>query len=197
MPSTNNGLERFNGTVKQHQTFYERKGLHEFIVNLMQIVTDRSKSYNYGKSPYQDEVIITDEVMERGLAMSKSKKTLHSRASVDDLIFHLFSGENDDKINGQIVGEFQKHEYKSFDQFVRKAFGIWEVTIPKDFEKWQQSTCTCPAYFQDYVCKHIVFVAYRIGVFADDDDEMVQARPLAPKKRRGRPAKAQPALIRQ
>lgn len=73
-PSTNNSIERFNGTLKQQQTFYERKGLSEFMVNLMEIVSDRSRAYVFGKNPFQSEIIFPEDVMSKGFELAKTKK---------------------------------------------------------------------------------------------------------------------------
>lgn len=42
-PSTNNGLEGFNGNLKIHDTFYKRRGLSEFKFRLLEIMSDRSR----------------------------------------------------------------------------------------------------------------------------------------------------------
>lgn len=56
-PKTNNCLERFNGTLKQCQTHYERKTLAVFKTDLMDIVSARSAEYIKNKR-FQDEIVI-------------------------------------------------------------------------------------------------------------------------------------------
>lgn len=68
IPKTNNALERFNGALKIFQTQYERKPLKQFQQIAMKLVQQRSKEYKMDKDPFQGELKISDDLMERGFA---------------------------------------------------------------------------------------------------------------------------------
>lgn len=102
--------------------------------------------------------------------------------SLDDVLkFFMYAGDNEDIITIQLVNEFYKHEYETFDEFTRKMFLVYEITFPKVFDKWYESQCTCPAFFKAYSCKHIVAVACRLGIITEPVVERVN-QPLNPKK---------------
>ena len=57
------------------------------------------------------------------------------------------------------------------------------------------ATCTCPAYQKQYICKHTLGIAIRTNKY----DPCAQAKnvPIGQKPKRGRPALAKRALLRQ
>lgn len=164
--------------------------------HLMDIVSDRSRAYVYGKIPFQSELKISEDVMSKEFELAKSKKSMCSLSLDDELKFFMYAGDNENIITIQLVGEFYKHEYETFNEFSRKAFLIWEITLQKNFDKWCEARCTCPAFFKEYTCKHIVAVASRLGIITEPVVERAK-QPLHPKKKRGRPSKAKPASMRQ
>ena len=42
------------------------------------------------------------------------------------------------------------------------AFGYWKIIIDQNSDEtnWKKSTCTCPIYFKQYICKHIIGMLY-------------------------------------
>lgn len=189
-PKTNNCLERFNGTLKQHQTFYERKTLAVFKDDLMDIVSARSVEYIANKT-FQHEVEMDKKVQ----AYSKSNKSMFVESGEDGfMIFFVFSGASEELITEQEVRECQTHEYSSFDEFKEKAFRIYEITFPHNPAEWKDATCTCPSFFLNYICKHIVGIAYRLNILVEEKQRKKADQPLEWKKR-GRPKKATSALV--
>jgi len=62
-------------------------------------------------------------------------------------------------------------------------------------DDWGSSTCTSTCYWKEYMCKQILGLAIRMNKFT-----VVPAAktvPIGQKRKRGRPAKARKALLRQ
>ena len=62
-------------------------------------------------------------------------------------------------------------------------------------QNWRNSSCTCAIFLKSYVCKHVIGIAIRLGLA----EAPLEAKnvPLGQKRKRGRPSRAKPALIRQ
>ena len=56
--------------------------------------------------------------------------------------------------------KYKKKKWTTFDQF-RKSFDIWCMEMDKN-EEWRKAKCNCPAFFKNYICKHIVGMAIRL-----------------------------------
>ena len=84
---------------------------------------------------------------------------------------------------------------KTFDQYKKRNFAVWITTLPQDQAKWKDGVCTCPAFFKDYLCKHILGLAIR----RKDVKPPPAAKqiPIGQKRKRGRPIKATKALLRK
>ncbi|CAM4780738.1 unnamed protein product [Rotaria magnacalcarata] len=56
----------------------------------------------------------------------------------------------------------KKMKWYTFDQYQKKAFTIWSVTLPVDKLKWLDGVCTCAVFFKKYMCKHVVGMTIRL-----------------------------------
>ncbi len=75
----------------------------------------------------------------------------------------------------------------SFDEVIKHRFQHWKIEA--------NGRCTCPVGIKKYMCKHIVAVlAIRNELSIPD---MAKTVPIGAKRKRGRPAKAKKALLRQ
>lgn len=106
--------------------------------------------------------------------------------------FYVFAGPNEKNIAREDVDSHREHEYQSFDDFKNRAFNIYEITFPANTNDWRNSDCTCPWFFKKYMCKHIIAIAYRLGILKKPNKA---DQPLEAKKKAGRPKKATPALV--
>ena len=61
--------------------------------------------------------------------------------------------------------------------------------------KWRKSKCNCPAFYKNYICKHVVGMAIRLKYCKPPPP--AKTVPIGEKRKRGRPAKAKPALLVQ
>lgn len=60
VPSTNNSLESFNNSLKNHQTFRKRMTIVEFKDSILNIVSQRSLEYKFGHLVYTVEPTVSD-----------------------------------------------------------------------------------------------------------------------------------------
>ena len=82
--------------------------------------------------------------------------------------------------------------WKTFLGFKNCAFGYWRIRI--NSENWKHSSCSCPIYFKQYICKHIIGMAIRLKLAIPD--ARAKKIPLNQKRKAGRPCLAQPALVK-
>lgn len=198
-PKTNNFLESFNRLLKQQQTFHLRKPLHEFMVAALMIVRERSTQYVQDKSPPTTVVTLTNELRLSGWKYAESDKNMAHELSLNDELFvYVFAGKNMAKITLSDVRAQEKFKPKNFDDFIKNAYSIYKLTFAdKTVNDWIHAKCTCPAYTKNYMCKHILAVAYRMEALSPPDSLLKQYETPAPKKNPvGRPRKATKALIR-
>lgn len=109
--------------------------------------------------------------------------------------FYMFAGENPDKITSSAVNEFKSQTFKNFNGFAVNAFRVHKIRMNQKI--WKKSLCTCPDCGKNYLCKHIVYLAYELLLLPPPTDLLEATTSVAPKKNpRGRPRKATPALIK-
>jgi uncharacterized Zn finger protein len=65
----------------------------------------------------------------------------------------------------------------------------------EDNADWKKSKCNCPVFFKNYICKHIVGMAIRLKYCKPPP--AAKTVPVGEKRKRGRPAKANPAILVQ
>jgi uncharacterized Zn finger protein len=88
-------------------------------------------------------------------------------------------------------------KWKSFEEFRNCAFGYWKITLPSDANdtNWKQSTCTCPVYFKQYMCKHIIAICLsRKLTKAPHEAKQIK---FGEQRKAGRPKQIVKALARQ
>jgi uncharacterized Zn finger protein len=60
---------------------------------------------------------------------------------------------------------------------------------------WKKSKCNCPAFFKNYICKHVVGMAIRLKHCKPS--AAAKTVPIGDKRKKGRPAKVKRALLVQ
>ena len=61
--------------------------------------------------------------------------------------------------------------------------------------KMNGQKCNCPAFLKNYICKHVVGMSIRLKYCKPP--AAAKTVPIGEKRKRGRPAKAKPALLVQ
>ena len=90
------------------------------------------------------------------------------------------------------LNRFKNKKWTNFQQF-RKSFNFWCLEINNN--DWQNSICNCPAFLKNYVCKHTIGIGLRLKLCKAP--AAAKNVPIGEKRKRGRPARAKKALLRQ
>ncbi|CAF2053487.1 unnamed protein product [Rotaria magnacalcarata] len=168
-PSTNNALEAINNVIKKENTFRERLSLSRFKVLAFEIVEKWSKCYERVLKKYNYKQTISLELWTTGYQWVKLNKSILST-------------------------ELRKIRWYTFDQY-KKAFTVWSVTLPVDKLKWLDGVCNYPAFFEKFMCKHVVGMAIRLNHCKPPP--AAKNVKIGEKRRRGSPPKAKKALLIQ
>jgi predicted nucleic acid-binding Zn finger protein len=51
--------------------------------------------------------------------------------------------------------------WNTFEQFKKREFSVWNVSLVAKSETWRAGTCTCPNFLKKYMCKHLIGMAIR------------------------------------
>lgn len=188
VPKTNNLLERFNGKIKQFQTFHERKPVKHFLKMMLKITAQRSREYIMDKKPFESELQIDEEQLRDGCEYVANFVSSDERSSGEIEFFVHASITDKDKITREEVLKYQNELYTDFNHFAANHCTIWKIVFPRDSSEWKKANCTCPSFDDKYICKHVISIAHQLGLVEmtapDYDDE-----PLF-QSVRGRPKKA-------
>ncbi|CAF1118993.1 unnamed protein product [Rotaria sordida] len=193
-PSTNNALEAINNVIKKENTLRERLPVSRFKVLAFEIVEKWSKCYERGLKQYNYKQTISLELWTSGYQWVKSNKSILS-TECDNLVQYYIPAGNETKITNGEIDVVKKMKWYSFDQYKKKAFNIWSVTLPVDKLKWLEGVCNCPAFFKKFMCKHVVGMAIRLNYCKPPP--AAKNIKIGEKRRRGRPAKSKKALLMQ
>lgn len=158
-----------------------------------------SKQFSSGDRKIASEPIITKKTFEEVAIMGDSFKAFKAKKSIsaDVTIFSIPSSKcAADNANESYYKTLTKTTWKSFDEFIVHGFQQFHI-VQFSSDCWKtKSTCTCPAFFKQNICKHIVAIGVRLGaVFMPATVNLV---PLARTKRKaGRPKRTTKALTLQ
>ncbi|CAF4641731.1 unnamed protein product [Rotaria sp. Silwood2] len=91
------------------------------------------------------------------------------------------------------LDKYENKKWTTFNQF-KKSFDIWCMEMENGSD-WKISKCNCPDFLKNYICKHAVGMAIRLKYCKPP--AAAKTVPIGEKRKRGRPAKAKPALLVQ
>ena len=85
-------------------------------------------------------------------------------------------------------------KFKLFDDYYNICFKTWRTTllVTISASNWKKGVCTCPAFFKERMCKHVIGCAARNKLVKIPNEAKDNA--MERKRGRGRPAKARKAL---
>jgi hypothetical protein len=196
-PSTNNALEAVNRIIKDEYTLRERLVLSRFTVVVFDIVRKWSKERdpsNINAKIYKQEPTIQLKNWTDAYEWAKSKKEVISISSNNETRYYIPAGETV-RLTDRYVNRYENGRFNTFDTFKSAQFGIWRVTLPHNTEEWRKGICTCPSFLKCYICKHIIGMSIRLK-YCKPPPEAKNVE-IGRKRKRGRPAKAKKALLKQ
>lgn len=188
VPSTNNALEATNRVFKDKFTFRERLSLGEFVHVLVNMIGQYSRRC-VSDLVYAHAPVVPKAMWSATYAWTKLKGlAMPTEKNGDKYIVPIKSSEYNDAVPTVKSNWASLHEFEVFYK------SVWIISSTRD-DKWINATCTCPCFQKEFMCKHVLGVAVRMGQETIPDD--AKCAVLGAKRKRGRPAKAKSALIVQ
>lgn len=185
-PSTNNCLESFNGKIKNNFNFRERSKMNVFKVKILQLARVISAEYRDGIKTISGEVTIKKKLWQTAYEWAKSDKGV-----IEEDNLHYVPSGSENRISRANLTAYKGHTWKTFEQWSKNIFQLWVTMIPPDPAHFKMSTCTCPSFLKDYICKHILGLGLRLQkIQMPDDVKPLETKPI----KRGRPKRTGGAL---
>ena len=82
--------------------------------------------------------------------------------------------------------------WETFDDFCDYQTRLWQLSFVEDKETWLTSSCNCSQHQKNYVCKHIILQAIRLGYV--EVPTTAKTLTLHDMPKRGRPSRVTKAL---
>ena len=200
-PSTNNGLESINSTIKKEHTFRVRMPVAEFISTSLEINKDWSEkrdpnSVNHPKSVAQEPTIETKDFTSAYNWLKETK--IIQKDSLSTKQFFFKSKLTTMQVSKTSIRSYRNaltsNEIRTFDEYSSTILSIWHVMFEPNTDEtnWKNGKCSCPAFHKSYICKHVIGLAARLKFVIIPN--LAKNVPIGEKRQRGRPALALKAL---
>ena len=198
-PSTNNGLESINGTLKKESTFRTRTSLAHFITRANDIAKSWSLKRDPSSANHQKIFIKAPTIGTRDFtaAYDWSKEAVIIQKNCQGSKHFFFKSKTAlievSNTSVKRYNDFLKSlEFGSFDEYHNIFFSLWHIELCSNSENWREGKCSCPAFQKNYICKHLIGLASRLKLLTIPD--VAKNLDIGAKRKRGRPALARKAL---
>lgn len=162
-PSTNNALESHNAVIKRKVTFRKRLPLNKFLITMTEMTEEISEQIYDEKRIIAEEPIISKETWSKAARMHINNfKSFKAKGSDEKKLYVIPSSKCEpNDANEKYYKSLVKREWESFDEFINFGFQIlWVVSLSMTI--WNvMSSCTCPFFFKQHMCKHIIAIAVK------------------------------------
>lgn len=163
-PSTNNGQESHNATIKKKITLRRRLPMNQFLVTMRDMTSDISKEFAKKERYLATEPTIQRETYENATRLIvqnfKSFKAKNSCGSVYTYSVPS-SGCAVENATETYYKTLVRTIWKSFDEFIIHGYQQFYIVQYSQGNWKTQSTCTCAAFFKQHMCKHIIAIGIR------------------------------------
>lgn len=198
-PSTNNGQESHNATIKKKITLRRRLPLNEFLNCMKQMASDISKQFSKGERVLASEPQISKATFTNAILMVNNNFKAFKAKQTDPsvCIFSVPSSRCEiENANEAYYKMLVKATWDTFDEFIVHGYQQFYIVKFSLFNWKTQSSCTCAGFFKQHMCKHIIAVGIRLNIVSPP--ATANPVPLAATKRKpGRPKEATKALLLQ
>lgn len=170
-PSTNNALESHNAVIKRTITMRKRLPLNQFLTSITDLMMDISKQYASGTREIINKPSVHKNLM-RQAALFEQQKFKAFKAIRTTIPTYIIPSSNCPAELGNVAyySTLVQKSWTTFDEFINHGFQFfWIVQLSSD--AWDsESSCTCPSFFKNNMCKHIIALAMRekILTYADN-----------------------------
>lgn len=198
-PSTNNALESHNAVIKRLITLRRRLPMNEFLVCMKNMAADISKQFAKGDRSIASEPDINKKLFEEAAIMGENFKAFKAKqlkeSNVNIFVIPSSKCAAEDA-NESYYKTLTKTKWNTFDEYIVHGYQKFYV-VQFSIDCWKtKSLCTCPAFFKQNMCKHIVAIGVRLGTVVIPD--IVNLVPLTRTRRKpGRPKSTTAALTMQ
>lgn len=141
---------------------------------------------------------LSTTLQSQAYSIVKSEIEIRTRTVNGKIYFFFPSKESkykqikEEEIN-QHLKKKKNFVFRNFDNYVEFSQRMWIVIY--DETDWRLSTCSCPTFAKEYICKHSLAVAILNNKFSVRP-EAKSFHSMDKKRPRGRPAKISKALVR-
>lgn len=197
-PSTNNALEAFNAILKRDHTHRKRVTCAAFKNLLMDIIQTLSEKYVRGEKIVHTSVepslddwrqALDWVKLDRHVMVIDSNKSKFDKIYVESSRFgENFNGNKFTKLH---IENYTNNIWENFDQYKKVVFSIHELMFSNDF--WNKSVCSCPSFYKNYMCKHILGIAMMKKIVKPPKTANTDV--IGQKTKRGRKPNATKALL--
>ena len=129
-----------------------------------------------------------------GYNWARSEKDIISKSFDNDKHEYYCPVGDEHKVTQDQISTVKDMRWNTFEQFKKRAFSVWIVSLVPKSETWREGTCTCPNFLKKYMCKHLIGMAIRLKLAKPPP--AAKNVPINEKRRRGRPKFATKALLR-
>lgn len=195
-PSTNNGLESHNATIKKKITLRRRLPMNEFLVSMKQMTIDVSKSFSDGLRQLAKEPDIKKQTFEQAIIMvtDNFKAFKAKQKASSNMIFSVPStGCASENATEAYYKTLVKATWDTFDEFIVHGFQQFYIVHFSSLAWKTESACTCAAFFKQHMCKHILAIGIRLKII-ESPSTINPVRLVATKRKPGRPKGTTKAL---
>ena len=142
--------------VKDEDTLRERYPFSRFKEVALEMVAKWSNEYSTNMKKYSQEPTITLNLWTKGYQWARTNKSISSKRIGESTEYYL-PANDEIKTTQTEIDYIKEMRWKTFDQFKRKAFKVWTLTMINNEEKWSHNVCSCPDFFKKFMCKHCWF----------------------------------------
>lgn len=162
-PVTNNALEAVNNTLKSFYTLRQKLIFSEFMEILLKVVADWSSIRNPSSPNYREfavELKISNDNFKNGVEWKSTKLKLIQN---NEKMIYYSPSNLFRPLTANDVKQYEKFEQNSswidFTAFRHHMINIWKIVYIES--NWHQSTCSCPQFQKNYICKHYVGICMK------------------------------------
>lgn len=194
-PSTNNAVESHNAVIKRTVTFRRRLPLKEFLIAMKNMTSGVSKEFADNKRSIVVEPNITRGTMMKAAELNcNGFVSFKARTKSSGRMMYVLPASKcpEENCNYEYYQMVSKKQWRSFDEFITYGYQVfWLVHFSSNDWK-MKSSCTCPVFFKQHICKHIV--AFALNENLIECPQTACPLLIAPRNQPGRPKNASKAL---
>ncbi|KAB0790703.1 hypothetical protein PPYR_14849, partial [Photinus pyralis] len=198
-PSTNNGLESINATIKKEHTLRERLPVGQFMEALRTSLVEKwsyeRNPENPNYKPFFSTIKLTTKLWTDAYQWVKLKPKMFEEKSNEKTIYYTKSTNATEVLNQEEMQTWKNTylKWECFDDF-RKSQTVLKLACYSENEELV-SQCTCSRFLKEYICEHSLGLLVILGKAKVPIE--AKSVPLGQKRKRGRPTTAKKALIIQ